>query len=638
MRKAKCVAIVLLSSFILRAAAFADDDSAAYGQGEARKIGRRHQGAVLALAAVPRSDDFFSGGSDGFLSFHGRDGCETWQISDMPVRMISVHPDGNLVAAYESDGFSVHRLSVWKWDEKRRLYAKRFRDSITSVSWSAKGNYLMIGNTSLEGITTLSGESGRQKNIFRNSPGPVTLGITGATESSMITFGPLGRIVYTDISNGKTRASYQGPTDVDHPVLLANNSVIAGYRNSSVVTVDATTGRILAELPASGKPVMATHVTDPQPVWFERSGEDWILRSGEASSMPFFTGEPSPVTAAVSLESVIVFGNEAGKLYSMPRIDHSGALPPLTLLSGDAIRRVDDIASDGDRLYILSSGSLFSSGGPGDSPVLAFSGIKANRFRSLDESFIFWSTESPEAITLTSRDGLDRRQLYQPKEPVNSLSVFGNKVSCIEGTSRAVVFALSSGTPFTYEGAGLQDAVQIGYESLVVSKSATSRSPYPLILINTRTGETVPIPVQGELCFALKPSGTDETSLIGFIVKGQPTPATELVSITIDPSSVSSSRATASAVYPDEDLKAFLFVDRDTVLTNLGKGPLVEISVKSGRQSSISRDYALPLRAVALDRFYASVNDDGSLTWYLRKNRTIVSSVAISETGLWTER
>lgn len=638
MRKSIGFAAAFLFSCILCAFSFADDDSTAGGDFSARRIGRRHQGAVLALGAVPRSDDFFSAGSDGFLSFHGQSECETWQISDMPVRMISVHPDGNLVAAYESDGFSVHRLSVWKWDEKKRLYAKRFRDSITSVSWSARGNYLMIGNTSLEGITILSGESGRQKNIFKSSPGPVTLGITGATETSMITFGPLGRIVYTDISNGSTRASYQGPSDVERPVLLSNNSVIAGFRNSAVITVDATSGRAIAELPSSGKPVMATNVTDPQPVWFEPAGADWVLRSGTASSLPFYTEDGSPITVAVSLESVIVFGNEAGKLYSLPRIDHSGALPSLTLLAGDGIQRIDDVAADGDRLYILSSGSLYYSGGPGELPILAFSGIQANRFQRLDESFIFWSSASPEPVTLVSRDGLDRKQLYQPREPVMSLSVFGNRISCVEGTSRAVVFSLSTGTPFVYEGAGLQDAVQIGYESLIVSKSATSRSPSPLILINTRTGETVPLPIAGELCFSLKHSGSSETSLIGFMVKAQPTASTELVTVTVDPSSVASAKAVSKAVYPDEDLKAFIYVERDTVLTNLGKGPLMEISLRGGRQASVKRDYALPLRAVALDRFYASVNDDGSLSWYLRKNREIVSSVALSETGFWMER
>lgn len=638
MRSSTSLAAILVTLIICSAGLFADEDTLPYGDIPIRKIGRQHQGSVLALAAVPSSDDFFSAGNDGFLSFHGRDECETWQISDMPVRMIAVHPEGNIVAAYESDGFSVHRLSVWKWDDKKRLYAKRFRDAITSVSWSARGNYLMIGNTSLEGITILSGESGKQKNVFKKSPGPVTLSITGATETSMITFGPLGRISYTDISSGSSRASYQGPSDMEQPVLLSNNSVIAGYKNSSIVTVDATSGRILAETPASGRPIMATHVTDPQPVWFERAGEDWALRTGESSSMPFFTPDLSPITVAISLENVIVFGNEAGKLYSIPRTDYSGATPSLTLLAGEGIRRIDDIASDGSELYILSSGSLYRSSGPGDAPILQFSGLRADRFRCLDESFVFWSATSIEPVTLASRDGLERRELYRPKEPINSLSVFGNKISCIVGTSKAVVIGITSGTPFEYEGAGLQDAVQIGYESLVVSKSATSRSPSPLVLINTRTGETVPLPVTGELCFALKPSESTETELLGFIVRAQPSATTELVTITVDPSSISATKVSVKAVYPDEDLRAFLFIDRDTVLTNLGKGSLVEISMTNGRQAAISRDYALPLRAVALNKFFASVNGDGSLTWYYRKNRAIASSVALSEDGYWMER
>jgi len=187
------------------------------------QLARQHQGTVLSLAAVPGTDSFFSAGKDGFLVYHSADGNDDeWQISDIPLKGLSVHPDGNLIAVYESDGFSIHRISVWDWANKKRLYAKRFRDSILSISWSARGTYLMVGNTSIEGITILEGSTGTPESFFNTPPGIVSLSLTGATETSMITYGPSGRILYTDLTTKKERASYAGQPDLTQPILLNN--------------------------------------------------------------------------------------------------------------------------------------------------------------------------------------------------------------------------------------------------------------------------------------------------------------------------------------------------------------------------------------------------------------------------------
>ena len=155
-------------------------------------VAREHRGPVTMLAQIPGTGSFFSAGKDGFLVLHGENGNdETWQVSDIPLSKIAVNPDGNRIAVYETDGFSVHRVSVWDWKKRTRLYAKRFRDSIVSLSWSAKGTWLLAGNTSVDGLTILEADSGKPVTIFRNYPGIVSLAVTGASESSMITFGSL---------------------------------------------------------------------------------------------------------------------------------------------------------------------------------------------------------------------------------------------------------------------------------------------------------------------------------------------------------------------------------------------------------------------------------------------------------------
>ena len=54
-----------------------------------------------------------SAGKDGFLIKWRNDGTgEHYQVSDLPIKMISRSPNGYEIAVYESDGASLNRVSV----------------------------------------------------------------------------------------------------------------------------------------------------------------------------------------------------------------------------------------------------------------------------------------------------------------------------------------------------------------------------------------------------------------------------------------------------------------------------------------------------------------------------------------------
>ena len=100
-----------------------------------------HSGSVSNVAYLEDSDgSVFSAGKDGFLIKWTEDGMgEHYQISELPIKMIARSPNGSEIAVYESDGASLNRVSVWNWKNFTRKYAFRFTDSLTSLSYSAKG-------------------------------------------------------------------------------------------------------------------------------------------------------------------------------------------------------------------------------------------------------------------------------------------------------------------------------------------------------------------------------------------------------------------------------------------------------------------------------------------------------------------
>lgn len=592
---------------------------------------RAHMGPVTALSAVPGSPYFFTAGADGFLARRGLDGSyQSWQVSDLPIKMIAAHPDGKLVALYESDGFSVHRVSCWDWDTLTRRWAKRLRDPVTALAWSARGRMLMIGNTSLAGIVILDASGDESGKPLAESPGIVTLAVTGASESSMITFGPSGRITYTDLGSRAARARYDGERDLSSPVLVRNNRWIAGWRDGAVFVVDATSGKRVARH-ESGAAIFASAITDPEPVWIETlsTPASWRIRRGEWGSAPFSLAPGETVTSALSLPSTLVLGTSAGAVYALGPGDGDGDAPTPSILTGPRLSAVDDISSDGTTLYILRSGSVRAAETPGEDPRLVLEGVSGNRIATVRDgdggaSVIVWSDRSTAPVTVYPLDGSMPRVIHQPRETVTSLVVREGRVSLVEGRSRAVSVDLDGAArPFVYEGAGLQDAVPAGEHHLVVSKSSTPRARSPLILIDARTGETVPLQIAGAVCFGLKPVAGNHTAIDGIVIvsRDDGSSSTEAFTLDLDPSAPLDASPRVLAAYADEDLHATVSGDSGYLLTTLGKGSLIQIDRDRGDQRPFERGRALPSRAAMLDRFVVTRNSDGSVTWYDRVTR-----------------
>ncbi len=606
---------------------------------------KRHLGAVLALAPVPDTPYFVSGDELGFVTRHEAGNGDSWQVSDLPVRRLAVHPNGNFIAIYESDGFTVHRVSLWNWSEKRRLYAKRFKDSVLSLSWSAKGSWLFVGNSSLEGITALEGTTGDTVDLFKAQPGMVSFSVTGKTESSVMTFGPSGRFVYTDLSTGSTRATYQAPADMSEPISLNNNRAMAGIIDGGINVLDATSGKVIAywdspfpaQLPAASD-------ADTAPYWLERDPENgWIMRHGDLSSATFeFPADATPVSA-LALEDRILLGASDGTIYATGKDVAADGVPSLEAVDSLPVRRIDDAVSDGERLFLLTGGTVLISAGPGKAPLFAFDGVTGNRLALSDGSLIFWSDSEIAPITRSALDGDTRETLYAPSESVTALTAKPGRLAFIEGSSKVTVLETgaspSGAQPFSYRGIGLQDILILSENTVVVTKSATSRSPNPVVKIDTGTGETVPYKIEGNLCYGIRPTKAEIAGFTGFIVgTADSGPVTRLVTVSgLDSLGGNAPPVKIEASYADEDLSAIALSDGHLIFTNLGKGAVVEIDGTKGTARRFQRGYALPKRIVLMAQWAVTVNYDGSLSWLTRPAGKLDSTASITADGYWKE-
>ncbi|MEL3906838.1 MAG: WD40 repeat domain-containing protein [Treponema sp.] len=595
------------------------------------QIVRRFAGGVSAIADSAATRSFFAAGKDGFITrySYGRLRPETWQVSALPVKLIAVHPKKNYIAVYETDGFSVHKISLWDWQAKKQLYVKRFSNSVLSLAWSAQGSYLFIGTASAEGITVLD-VRGNVKKVYPRPPGIVLLAATGPSEKSIVTYGETGRLVYADIAKRSILTQYETEDRLQSPELFKNYTRIAGYKNGTVVVIKAASGEILETYPARSA-LFAGKITDTLPVWIEE-GEvrfSWYLCQGEKKSPAFTLPYQARITAARHVDAAIVIGTDDGRLYRLQQ--GSDAAVTLTEINKDTALPVSDICVKDSTVYMLAGTVLYAADAPAEEPQPLITDITAQRCTPYGSGFLLWS-DTKTAPLYYAEAGSEPSVLYRPREPLHALSVYGTTIAAVHSFGRLILLDGKSGKQlFEYQAAGLQEAVQIDGTFILVSKTAGGTVQKPLLLINTATGETIPLGLEGEVAFSLHASNQHRNAFSCLRMKGGDAAQTGMVMMNINPLHPARSNFSTLLSYDDEDISASLYDEGNAAVTNLGQGQAVYYDKNRKKVSRLMRDYALPRRLFLTPSYIISVNYDGSLSWFQRRSLQLLENYRLMQ-------
>ena len=594
-------------------------------------ISHRFEGGVAAVADSSVTRSFFAAGKDGFMTrfSYGTMKPETWQVSTMPIKRIAAHPKKALIAVYETDGFSVHKISLWDWQTKKQLYAKRFSSSILSLSWSAQGTYLFIGTASTEGITILDA-SGKIKKVYPRPPGIVLLAATGPSEKSIVTYGETGRLVYADIAKKSILTQYETEDRLESPELIKNYTQIIGYKNGNVVVVKAASGEVLKSYPARSA-LFAGKITDSLPVWIEKGDtrQTWHLCQGDKRSPAFSLPYPAAITAARHVDSTVVIGTDDGRLYRLKQ--NSDAAISLTELNIDTSMQVSDICTKDSKIYMLSGSTLYVAASPEDKPEPIIQSVSGERCTVYGNGFLFWSAEK-NAPLYYAEEGQTPVVLYRPRERLNSVSVYNDTIAAVRAFSGLVLLDGKSGKQlFTSQAAGFQDAVQVDDTFVLITKSTGGVIRQPILLINIKTGETIPLNMDGDIAFSVRANNKVPNTFSCFRLKTEKSEQTDLMTMKLDTAYPARSSFTAALSYSDEDLQASLYDDGYAMLTTLGKNQLTYYDKRRRSSRQLPRDYALPRKALMTETYIVSVNYDGSLSWFNRRTMQLLQYKTFTE-------
>ena len=602
---------------------------------------QKHEGEVRAVSASRGASAFFTAGDDGFLiKWTDDDQGEHYQISDMSVKLSALSPDGKTIAAYETDGGLVNRVSVWDFDTLTRKYARRFSDAVTSLSFSAKGTYVIVGTASVEGAIFLRASDGRVADVLKDSTGIISYAVTSASEKTLCTYSPVGFISYYNMTDGKLKRRLNCEANLSDIASFDGDMFLAGTKNDTLYVVSSLSGKTTASVSARA-PILLTSDDDKDVYYIANSASRTYSlsmlenRGDKTFSSPRILknfksiSDGDVIKAGAKAGDEIVLASSAGNVFRTTIFPDTELLT-LVSITDDIYEKISDAGSAQDGFYFLTKDALYASSYDSATVDKVTSNDAHTNMSICEGGVIFWSRGTRRPVEYFDFTENTTTRLFTPESGVQSVRAFGNIV--LEMESNAVVRAYHTDTreiEELYAGAGLQDALITG-DTLYVAKSSATNPPSALISVDMRTKEIVPLKIASDIVYALSAS---DGELYGIAVQsGENEKTTSLFSYAL-----SFSKTAMLLKLNDEDTGAFTYFYDERVLTNIGSEKVYAYNLARRKSVAYGRSASLPAKAVQNGERIAVLNRDGSISWYDMGKAEVLADWYLTKDGTWYE-
>lgn len=626
--------------------------SAAFSLGAQSHISTQpHQEAVSVITPAAQETDFsksyISAGKDGFLIKWTEDNQgEHYQISEYEIKAAAVSPGGRFVAVYETDGGLVNRLALWDWETLSRKWARRYKDSITSLSFTENGTYIIAGTATVSGaefIRAATGEVAAGK--IKDATGIVSYAVTNGTEKTAAMYSPAGNLSFYDLITGRAKQRVSVMQGLSQAVLFNNFLFLAGVKDNTLYVVYCISGKTVASIQTSN-PVLLASKSDRNLYYLENDGKGlYSLKMLENAdnrtvsnpkTLRTFKGPRGneTITSGAKIGNEIMLGSSSGAVYKITA-ESDPVQVSLEPITQDIYDRILDMAPVGEDFYFLTKDSLFRSSY--DTGIVKRLGDNPGRTQLITygDSVILWSKGTRMPVLLFDYSQPVVKTLYTPKTSLQSLRLFGNILVDLESSSSVNVYDTEKNIfREAYSGAGLQDCVIAADGKLYVAKSFATNPRCALLAVDMETGETVPTPLAGNVAFALS---VRENDIYGINV--QETGGTKRT--TVFRYNTATKQTSSVASFTGEFPDAFTYLYFPALYTNIGQNvgqnTIRAINLTDRKSIIFNRSASMPVKASRNTARAVILNRDGSISWYDGTSSQVLADWYLTKEGQWFE-
>lgn len=587
---------------------------------------------------------FFTAAEDGFLiKWNDQNEGEHFQVTDLKINLISISPNGNDIAIYETDGGLNNRVTVWDWKTLNKKFQKKYNESITSLKFSAKGNYLMVGTASMEGVEFLKTSSWSKENKIQQSANIANYIYTSDSEKTVFFYSIGGAISYYNMQNGTLKSKYNVQKGLTKCILFNSSAFFTGIYNNSIIVYDALKGKLIANIP-SNNPIILSSEQDKDLFYLEYDGgSNYVLKKLESNKNElninpivlntFKTPKGySLANIGFKKDDNIFLGTRNGEVIRYSILEDKSY--DTALVTDNKLDRILDITTNinNSDFYFLTKKAIYKSTYEDTVPQKILNNQNQTNFLMYKNNIILWSNYTKNAVSLFNLDTNSTEKLFVPNNIIQNLKIcyLNDKAYIIdvESNSEVYLYDLEKKThKRTYAGIGIQDAIIASDGYLYVSKSASTTPNTPLLKVNIKTLETAPVSITGSIIYSLS-LNQDKNQILGLMLNNDNN--TYVFSYDVVKKELKN-----ILKFTEEDTQAFTNCYNNNLLTNIGKNIVYSYNVKNKKKSSYKRTASIPAKVCQNESQIIILNDNGSISWCNVQGKEIIADWYITSSEEW---
>ena len=598
-----------------------------------------HKGKVVAAFADAAAKDFafYTVGEDGFLIRWQNGIGERFQVSDKKISLACASPNGKEIAFYERDDAAYHSVKVWDAAAKKAKRSFLYKAEVTSLSYSAAGTYLIATTNERNGVWLYTASNGKPFTKIKDWGMTASWAKTSESEKNVMLYSAQeGLLAYFSLKTGKPLKTVSAEGGLQNPVLFAKNNFFAGTKDGAICVLHAESG-------AKVKTVLAKN-----PVFLEQSGQS-LAGADAAAASPLsyidgaaglfsvykinvaengikgplifknITTDAQPKFSAAFFAPAasgdgqkVILGAEDGNVFEAD-LAENGLPAALALVSNQVYQKILAACSDGQNLYLLTESSIIKADYE-SKQTTAFPNSRGwTKIDWAHGNLILRSENRAAGVRAMNPNSGEERLLFDTQSRVKKIreaEIKGKKGFLEIENSKVNFYSFGSGSlEELYMGSGIQDAAQVDPNTLAVAKTASSNPPSPLVLVNIKTRETVPVKMEGDITVHLEESG-------GYLFGSRLTAAGGGYATSAFCMGTKALTVKELAESAKEEADAFVRAFFPLALTRVGSKDISVIDVKTLKKRTLKSGSSFAVDIFVCGGRLASITEDSSVTWH----------------------
>lgn len=476
-----------------------------------------HNGPINVLRYGRQKNYLFSAGEDGTVKiWEAGSGklIRSIRVSFLPIKMLAVNPAKRQVAVLATDEINTFKISVWNWENGKAVFTYAMDSRPLFLTFTSRGTYLVVGKTAWESLIFLNAATGKKEKIAENIHGIVSFITFSRDENTLLLYQPSGKLFYVRRRNSEIVKSVDTLPGLQHINISDDKRfVIAVYRNS-LVYIDVLSGAVLGrqELKSilditlsSGGNEIAALVNENDKIQIKRF---LILNKAFYS---FGTGEEKTAKGKRGINTAAYGGNNLFLGFTdgtIMKLLPDGTDSPF---AGNPLAVITDFNIIDGKLYIATPEKLFVF--KSDFFKKKLEPVKAENYSvsvrilpnplaspaglilKKPDALVMWSKNTIPGKVLSMDSGITySNTVLDFDTALLSVELYNNKILSVQDTGKCSIFNMDSGkVDFTCFAPGMHKIIMIDNKNLVGIRTRIGAYETPLVLINSKTGETVPI-------------------------------------------------------------------------------------------------------------------------------------------------